>query len=65
MTDPEFMCHELEVLQRELWPDGLARFSRLRRSGFGDYPRDREQWHKNLSLDDVLQSISANRNREK
>ncbi len=33
MTDEEFTQHALEVLQRELGPDGLARFLRLTCSG--------------------------------
>ena len=59
MTDEELYRHALDVLQRELGTDGLARFLRLKRSGSGDYTRDREQWLNGLSLDDVLQSISA------
>lgn len=65
MTDEKFYRNALEVLQRELGPDGLARFLRLSRSGGGDYTRDREQWLTGLSLDDALQSISASRHREK
>ncbi|MBS1830773.1 MAG: hypothetical protein JST93_36085 [Acidobacteria bacterium] len=42
MTDEEFYRNALEVLQRELGADGLARFLRLSRSGGGDYTRDRE-----------------------
>jgi hypothetical protein len=65
MTDEEFLRHALEVLQHELGPDGLARFLRQTRSGSGDYTRVRDQWQKDLTLDDVRQSISAYRNREK
>ena len=46
MTDEEFYRQALEVLQRELGADGLARLLRLRQSGGGDYTRDREQWLK-------------------
>jgi len=35
MTDEEFMRHALEVLNRELGADGLARFLPLSRSGPG------------------------------
>jgi hypothetical protein len=65
MTDEEFYRGALEVLQRELGPDGLARFLRLRGSWSSDYTLDRERWLRDLSLDDILQSISANRDREK
>ncbi len=46
---------------RELGPDGLARFLRLNRSRTGDYTRDREQWQKDLTLDEILESIRKHR----
>jgi len=61
MTDEEFYRHALEVLQRELGADGLARFLRLSRSGGGDYTRDRDEWQQELTLDEVLASIRVNR----
>ena len=61
LTDEQFERHALEVLQRELGPDGLARFLRLNRSGTGDYSRDREQWQKDLTLDQILESIRKHR----
>ena len=61
MTDQEFMRHALELLQRELGPDGLARFLRLNRSGKGDHPHDRELWQKDLTLDQILESIRKHR----
>jgi len=61
MTDEEFYRHALEVLQRELGADGLARSLRLSRSGGGDYTRDRDEWQQELTLDEVLASIRVNR----
>ena len=61
MSDEEFSLHALEVLMRELGPDGLARFLRLNRSGPGDYTRDRDEWQKDLTLDEVLESIRKHR----
>jgi hypothetical protein len=61
LTDEEFQRHALDLLQRELGPDGLARFLRLNRSGTGDYTRDREQWQKDLTLDQILESIRKHR----
>jgi TnpA family transposase len=61
MTDEEFYRHALEVLQRELGADGLARFLRLHRSGAGDYTRDRAQWQRDSTLDQVLESIHKHR----
>jgi hypothetical protein len=61
MTDEQFERHALEVLQRELGTDGLARFLRLNRSAPGDYTRDRSQWQKDLTVDEILDSISRRR----
>ena len=61
LTDEQFERHALDVLKRELGADGLARFLRLNRSGPGDYTRDRDEWQKDLTLDQILQSIRENR----
>jgi len=61
MTDQEFMRHGIEVLRRELGPDGLARFLRLTRSGSGDYTRDRHELQNGLTLDEILASVRVNR----
>jgi hypothetical protein len=61
LTDEQFERHALEVLKRELGPDGLARFLRLNRSGAGDYTRDREHWQKDLTIDEILESIRKHR----
>ena len=63
LTDEQFERHALGVLERELGPDGLARFLRLNRSGKGDYTRDRQQWQKDLTLDQILESIRNHRDR--
>jgi hypothetical protein len=57
MTDEQFERYALEVLQRELGPDGLARFLRLNRSGKGNYTQDRMQWQKNLSVAEIVASL--------
>jgi hypothetical protein len=59
MTDEQFERHALEVLRRELGVDGLARFLRLDRSGTGDYTRDRKQWQKDLTIDQIVDSIKC------
>ena len=58
MTDAQFGRYALEVLQRELGPDGLARFLRLNRSGKGDYTRDRIEWQKHLSVAGIVDSLN-------
>jgi hypothetical protein len=57
MTDEQFERHALEVLRRELGMDGLVRFLRLHRSGPGDYTVDRVDWQKDLTIDEIVQSI--------
>jgi hypothetical protein len=58
MTDEQFDRYALELLQRELGPDGLARFLRLNRSGRGDYTRDRMEWQKNLTVAEIVASLN-------
>ena len=65
LTDEEFERQALDVLLRELGPDGLARFLRLTRSGSGDYTRDRQEWQKTLTLDDILASIRGRRQQDR
>lgn len=57
LTDEQFERHALDVLGA----NGLARFLRLHRSGPGDYTRDRDEWQKDLTLDQVLTSIREQR----
>ena len=65
LTDEQFERHALDVLKRELGADGLARFLRLNRSGPGDYTNDRDKWQKDLTVDQVLQSMRENRGRSR
>ncbi len=58
MTDEQFERYTLEVLLRELGVDGLARFLRLNRAGKGDYTRDRLQWQKDLTVDEIVASLN-------
>jgi len=58
MTDEQFERYALEVLQREIGSDGLARFLRLNRSGKGDYTRDRIEWQKNLTVAGIADSLN-------
>ena len=55
MTDERFA---LEVLQREIGPDGLARCLRLNRSGKADYTRDRSSWQDGLTVEQIVDSIN-------
>jgi hypothetical protein len=62
MTDEQFERHALDVLRRELGADGFARYLRLFRSGSGDYTKDRMQWQKDLTVDEIVESIKRRRN---
>jgi hypothetical protein len=61
LSDEQFQRHALEILGRELGVDGLARFLRLHRSGQGDYTKDRKQWQKDLTMQEVLESMERRR----
>ena len=61
LTDEQFERYALDVLKHELGADGLARFLRLNRAGTGDYTRDRDAWQKDLTLDQVIESIHEHR----
>jgi hypothetical protein len=61
LTDEEFERRALDVLRRELGVDGLARFLRLHRSGPGDYTTDRGQWQKDMTVDEIVESIRRRR----
>ncbi len=64
MTDAEFDAVAFDLLKRELGVDGLARFLRLHRSGRGDYTRDREEWQRGISVDEIAESIRLRRAEE-
>ena len=61
LTDDQFERQVLEVIKRELGANGLARFLRLHRSGSGDYTRDRHEWQKDLTIDQIADSIRQHR----
>ena len=65
LTDEQFQRQALDLLKREFGLDGLARFLRLNRAGTGDYTRDRDNWQKDLSLDQIIQSIQEHREKPK
>ena len=65
LTDEQFQRQALDLLKREFGLDGLARFLRLNRAGTGDYTRDRDNWQKDLSLDQIIQSIQDHREKPK
>lgn len=61
MTDEQFEKYALELLRRELGADGLARFLRLEKSGPGNYTKDRVEWQKNLTVEEIVESARRRR----
>jgi hypothetical protein len=61
MTDEDFERHAFAILQRELGPDGLARFLRLNRAGSGDYTRDRHQWLSGTTVQEIMADLESHR----
>lgn len=61
LTDEQFERHTLDLLQRELGADGPDRFLRLNRFGPGDYMSHRDEWQKDSTLDQILESIRKHR----
>lgn len=61
LTDEQLNQAALDVLLRELGPDGLARYLRMNQSGKGNYTRDRNKWLKDRTLDDIMKDIRKSR----
>ena len=59
MSDQEFQRHALSILQSELGAEGFARFLRLYRSGRGDYTKERDQWLKGVTIDEIVEQIRS------
>ncbi len=54
----------IEALVNALGPIGMARFLQQFEMGGGDYTRDRETWLKDLTVQDVVTEIKAQREKE-
>lgn len=61
LTDEQLERYALEVLRHELGAEGLARFLRLQAAAGGDYTLARHTWQKDLTLDQILDSIREHR----
>jgi hypothetical protein len=53
----------LDALAKKLGPLGMVRFLQQYESGSGDYTREREQWLKDVELDDILEHRAKRRGR--
>ncbi len=63
MTDAEFETVAFDVLSRELGAAGLLRFLRMHRAGTGDYTAERESWQRNVTVDEIQESIQRRQNK--
>ncbi len=57
-TDHQIRLLGLQVLQKELGVGGLIRFLQQYDKGQGDYTKDRRQWQKNITVDDIVKEIT-------
>jgi hypothetical protein len=58
MTDEQFQEHAIDILQRELGPDGLDRFVKITQIKTGDYTRDRHKWQKGITVKKIADDIA-------
>lgn len=61
LTEEQFERHALDVLKRELGPRWPGPVFAAELSDTGDYTRDRELWQKDLTLDEIQESIRKHR----
>jgi hypothetical protein len=59
MSDADFENHVLQILQRELGLDGLARFLRVYRAGSSDYTRERHRWLEGATVQGIMAEIES------
>jgi len=64
MTDEQLRQHALDILQRTLGVDGLARFLRVYRPGVGDFTRDRHKWQEGITVQQIVDDIKKRRESE-
>jgi hypothetical protein len=61
MTDEQLKRHALDILGRELGPQGFARFLRAFRSGTGDYTSERNRWLGKTTVRNVAKAANSRR----
>lgn len=66
MKDKKESLHDLHqrglrALARELGPVGLIRFLQYYHPGEGDYTRDRDQWLKGVTVEQIASEIRTHR----
>jgi hypothetical protein len=59
MSAEEIRTAGLEILLRELGPDGLVRFLQQFETGSGDYTRDRSTLLAGITLEEIIAKAEA------
>ena len=54
----------IEALAKALGPVGMARFLQQFDVGSGDYTRNREEWLKGLTVDQMVEEIESRREKQ-
>ena len=61
MTPSDVRKAGLEAVAKKLGPLGKVRFLRQFETGHGNYTKDRQQWLKNLEIQEIVSSIRKKR----
>ncbi len=59
LTDKEFERLAFAILERELGPEGLARFFRTYLAESGDYTRDRHRWLDSTTIEEIMADVES------
>ncbi len=64
ITPAQIRERGIEALVKALGPVGMARFLQQFEMGSGDYTREREEWLKGLTVQEVAEEIESLRKHE-
>ncbi len=53
----------IEALTEKLGPVGMAEFIRQFDSGYGDYTKERHEWHDSIDIETIVKQAEGKRNR--
>jgi hypothetical protein len=56
-TEQEIQKIGIDILYKELGATDFIRFMQAQNKGYGNYVEDRQQWQKNYSVNDILESL--------
>ncbi len=61
MTLNQIRLEGLKALERQLGPDGMIRFIQQSEIGYGNYTKDRQQWLKETTVEELVENIKKTR----